>query len=186
MSLAARYRIKRVNPLNLTSGGVLKVSGTPISISVGIDLAKPNDVYLFDTSSIAADLHVEEGQTYSGGEDGMGLYFRASLGPLAVFIQDGIVLIDETFSLGLDFSGETDPGRKLLSAVAFADFEDPNVTEDAINVVLPMFFDGEGPNNYIGDFRASGDLAGVAVKMPDFTSVVAAIDEGTIEVDPFD
>jgi hypothetical protein len=97
---------------NLTSAGVLKVDGTlDVNLNFGIDLKHPNNVWLFDDSSIVADVHVEgESQTYETASeldvdpDGMGLVFRASIGPLAVFIQDGDAVIDVAFMLpGLDF-----------------------------------------------------------------------------------
>jgi Ca2+-binding RTX toxin-like protein len=175
---------------NLTSGGVLKVSGAlDINLHCGIELAEPNNAYLFDTSSIAADLHVEgEGQVYessSGDQAGMGLVFRASIGPLAVFIQDGDALIDVAFSLpGLDFGEGIH--QKLISAVTYDDFKDPIISENTIDIVLPMFFGGEGPNDYLSDFKATGTLEGIEVTTPDFSKVVDAIDNGTIEVDPFD
>jgi len=180
---------------NLTSGGVLKVNGAlDMNLNVGIDLAAPNNAYLFDTSNIAAELHVEgEGQTYAGGEDGMGLVFRASLGPLAVFIQDGDALIDVAFALpGLDFGSGIH--KKLISAVDFdpADTDDPDdfldavITENQIDIVLPMFFGGEGPNDYLGDFKASGNLSSLSVTTPDFSGIEADILSGTIEFDPFE
>ena len=57
-----------------------------------------------------------EGQEYAGCEDGMGLVFRASLGALSVFIQDGDALIDAAFELpGLDFSGEASQAGRQKS-----------------------------------------------------------------------
>lgn len=171
---------------NLTSGGVLKVSGTlDVNLNVGIDLDKPEDAYLFDTSNIAASLHVEgEGQEYASGEDGLGLVFRASLGPLAVFIQDGDALIDVAFSLpGLDLGTE---GKALIEDVGFEDFKTPQVSKNKIDIVLPMFFGGEGPNDYIGDFKANGTLDGLTIETPDFSGIVDDIKGGTVEFDPFD
>jgi Ca2+-binding RTX toxin-like protein len=169
----------------LTSGGVLKVSGElNIDFDVAIELDTPQNAYLLDSSSISAELHViGEGQEYSTGEDGAGLVFNASLGPLAVFIQDGDARIGVAFSLGLDFDGSD---RKLIPDVTFADFEDVDVTENDIDIVLPMFFGGEGPDDYLGDFSAIGTVALVEVDTPSFEGIVVDITEGDIAFDPFD
>jgi Ca2+-binding RTX toxin-like protein len=186
---------------NLTSAGVLKVNGTlDVDLGFGIDLKHPNQAWLFDDSSIAADVHVEgEAQVYevSGdpdGKDGMGLVFRASLGPLAVFIQDGDALIDAAFALpGLEF-GTSD--RKLLSTVAYADWLAPDISENYAEIVLPMFYGGEGPDDYLDDFWAKGalvddpatlDVEGpLAVFRPDFSDIEADIENGDVEYDPFE
>src|SRR5690606_29148796 len=131
----------------LTSGGVLKVSGTlDIDLNVGIDLDAPQNAYLFDTSRVAAAMHViGEGQEYDNGEDGAGLVFNASLGPLAVFIQDGDARIDLAFALpGLDFGMDD---RRLIADVDFGDFNEPVISENEVSVVLPMFFGGESVEN---------------------------------------
>ena len=170
----------------LTSGGVLKVSGDlDIDFNVAIDLDTPQDAYLLDTSSIAAELHViGEGQEYANGDDGAGMVFNASLGPLAVFIQDGDARIDVAFRLpGLDFGGGE---RKLIDEVAFEDFAAAQVDQDHIEIVLPMFFGGESADDFLGDFSAIGTLAGVAVQTPDFSGIEADIEGGTLPFDPFD
>ncbi len=183
---------------NLTSGGVLKVEGNlDIALNTGIDLDQPEDAYLFDTSTIDASLKVEgEGQEYAGNEDGMGLVFRAALGPLAVFIQGGDALIDVAFGLGLDFGTDEFDNvihQKLISAVdaeredaILSDFTTSGPAPDEIEIVLPMFFGGEGPDNYLGDFKATGTIEDVEVTTPDFSSVKANIESGAIEFDPFD
>jgi Ca2+-binding RTX toxin-like protein len=190
------------NPLFLTSGGVLKVGGKlDVNLNVGINLNPPadpdkphNDVFLFDTSNISATLHVEgEGQEYESGgvlHDGMGLVFRASIGPLAVFIQDGEVTIDAAFSLpGLDFG--YDIHKKLINDplpaknVQFTDWK-PAEKSSSVDVDLPMFYGGEGPNNYVDDFTASGPIGNVSVHTPDFTLIAADITSGDIQYDPFD
>ena len=172
---------------NLTSTGVLKVNGTlDINLNVGIDLAYPNDAYLYDTSSIAAKLLVEgEGADYAGGEDGMGLVFRSSMGPLAVFIQDGDVLIDVDFALPrLDFDGDN---RALISTVTFEDFVAPVVTSKSVDIVLPMFYGGEGPTDYIGDFAAWGFIDSLSIQTPtDLSKIKTDILTGAVEFDPFD
>ncbi|MCK4858069.1 MAG: LEPR-XLL domain-containing protein, partial [candidate division Zixibacteria bacterium] len=184
---------------NLTSGGVLKVWGDLLlNLNVGIDLEHPENAYLFDTSTIGGELHVEgEGQTYANGEDGMGLVFRASLGPLPVFIQDGDADIDAVFSLGME-----NFGKKLISQVdanrdddVLDDFKTVEITENSVDIVLPMFFGGEGPNDYIGDFSASGHIADdpatteierMTVTLPEFEGIVEAIELGDLVFDPFD
>jgi len=172
---------------NLTSTGVLKVNGTlDINLNVGIDLAYPNDAYLYETSSIAAKLLVEgEGADYAGGEDGMGLVFRSSMGPLAVFIQDGDVLIDVDFALpGLDLGPD---GRALISAVTFEDFLDPIINSKSVDIVLPMFYGGEGPTDYIGDFAAWGFIDSLSIQTPtDLSKIKTDILTGAVEFDPFD
>ncbi|MHC4281808.1 MAG: hypothetical protein ACYSWZ_02365, partial [Planctomycetota bacterium] len=174
---------------NLTSAGVLIAEGDlDVNLSFGIDLAAPNDAYLFDDTSISGNLNiVGEGQTYAGGEDGMGLVFRASLGSLSVFIQDGDALIDVDFELpGLDFSGEAVPGQKLIRDVVWDDWNDP-VTSWNVDIVLPMFYGGEGPNDYIDDFSATGNLVeGLTVTVPDFSDILDDIELGVLAYDPFD
>ncbi len=45
---------------NITSGGVLKATGSlDARLNFGIDLASPEDAYLYDTSRIDAELTVE-------------------------------------------------------------------------------------------------------------------------------
>jgi len=96
---------------------------------------------------------VGEGDEYAGGEDGLGMIFWASLGPLAVFIQDADALIDLSFSLpGLDFGGSD---AKLIKDVEFADWLEPVISADEVDVVLPMFYGGEGPNDYLGHSKAA-------------------------------
>jgi Ca2+-binding RTX toxin-like protein len=183
---------------NLTSVGVLKVNGNlDINFNVGIDLVppidktKPNSAYLFKTSSIAAKLHVEgEGQQYANGEDGMGLVFRAALGPLAVFVQDGDALIDVAFKLGMNFGGAD---KKLISSVdanrtdkILSDFATPVILAQEVNIVLPMFYGGEGPNDYIGDFSAIGNLNSLTIKLPSFSDIRGDIVSGVIVFDPID
>ena len=170
----------------LTSGGVLKVAGElDVELHTAIDLATPENAYLLDTSSISAALHVEgEGQKFAGGEDGAGMVFYASLGPLAVFIQDADATIDVAFSLpGLDFGG-TD--RKLIGDVVFDDFDAAVITENNIDIVLPMFYGGEGPDAFIGEFSAAGAIDSVAVTTPDFSSIAGDIQTGALAFDPFD
>ncbi len=172
---------------NLTSGGVLIVEGSlDVNLSFGIDLDTPEDAYLFDTSNIAGSLDiVGEGQQYAGGEDGMGLVFRASLGALTIFIQDGDALVDVAFELpGLDFGG---PYRKLIRDVVYADWLPPVTSPDEVAIVLPMFYGGEGPNDYVDDFEAFGSLdGGLTVTVPDFSDILTAIEEGDLAYDPFD
>ena len=170
----------------LTSGGVLKVSGSlDINFHAVIDLETPADAYLLDSSSIAAELHViGEGQEYDTGEDGAGLVFNASLGPLAVFIQDGDARIDVAFSLpGLDFGSD---GRKLIADVTFEDFEPAEVTENEVDIVLPMFYGGESADDNIGDFAAVGTLQGLTVTTPNFAAIADDITGEVIPFDPFD
>jgi Ca2+-binding RTX toxin-like protein len=179
---------------NLTSGGVLKVNGAlDVNLNVGIDLNAPNDAYLFDTSTITGELHVEgEGQTYESGgpvpHDGMGLVFRAALGPLAVFIQDGDATIDAAFSLGMNPFG-----KKLITEVdsnrddqILNDFAAPDQTPDHVEIVLPMFYGGEGPDNYLGDFSAIGTIEKVVAKAPDFSGPIADINDPTKQHEPFE
>lgn len=171
---------------NLTSAGVLEVFGTlDVKLNTAIDLDTPADVYLLDTSSIAGSLHVQgEGQVYAGGEDGLGLVFRTSLGPLAVFVQDGDVRIDFGFALpGLDFGGSS---RKLLKDVVYADFKDPVIAEDQIDIVLPMFYGGEGPDDFIGEYKAVGTVASNTVTAPDFSAIASDITNGVVAYDPFE
>ncbi|HEX4999611.1 MAG TPA: calcium-binding protein, partial [Terriglobia bacterium] len=173
---------------NLTSAGVLEVFGfLDVILRVAIDLDTPTDdhVFLLDTTSIAGGLHVQgEGQEYAGGEAGLGLVFRSSLGPLAVFIQDGDVLIDFKFKLpGLDL-GMT--GRKLLKDIVYSDFLAPVVESDVIDIVLPMFYNGEGPANFIGEFSAVGTVASNTVTQPDFSAIAADITSGAVVYDPFE
>jgi Ca2+-binding RTX toxin-like protein len=170
---------------NLTSGGVLIVEGSlDVNLNFGIDLATPTNAYLYNTSTISGSLHlIGEGQEYAGGEDGMGLVFR-SIGPLAVFIQDGEALVDVAFSLpGLKFG---DSG-KLINDVVYADWQDPATSADEVEIHLPMYYGGEGPNDYVGEFSASGSLdGGLSVTVPDFSEIQADITSGAIEYDPFD
>jgi Ca2+-binding RTX toxin-like protein len=191
---------------NITSSGVLQVNGAlDMHLSFGMDLAEPNNAYLFDDTTISAELHVQgEGQTYETSDpldqdkDGMGLVFRASLGPLAVFIQDGDAKIDVAFSMGMDFGGSD---RKRISDVdanrdddVLTDFDDPVITENYADIVLPMFYGGEGPDNYLGNFEAHGQLVNPAtlgkgtltVEVPDFSGIEADILSGKIEFDPFE
>lgn len=174
---------------NLTSAGVLEVSGAlDVLLNVAIDLDVPTSIFLLDTTNISGTFHVQgEGQEYAGGEDGLGLVFRSALGPLSVFIQDGDVLIDFDFSLpGLDFDvggGET---RKPLADVEFEDWNDADISKDEIDIVLPMFYGGEGPNDFIGEYSASGTFApipGITIVQPDFGPIA---DDITLEVVPYD
>jgi len=170
----------------LTSGGVLKVSGVlDVELHTAIDLDTPQDAYLLDTSSISAELHVEgEGQKFAGGEDGAGMVFYASLGPLAVFIQDADATIDVDFSLpGLDFGGSD---RKLIDDVTFDDFQDAVVSKNEIDIVLPMFYGGEGPDAFLGQFTAQGPIETVSVVTPDFSGIAGDIQSGALDFDPFD
>ncbi len=170
---------------DVTSGGVLKLSGTlDTRLNFGIDLADPTKAWLFDTSNISASLHVEgEGRQYTGGQRGLGLVFRAALGPLDVFIQDGDALIDVSFKLpGLDFDAS---GKKLISAVTFGDWKPPVIDKNSIDISLPMFFGGEGPDNFIGEYKATGPIAGVVVTTPNFASIASGIQSGSIAFDPF-
>ncbi|HET9823430.1 MAG TPA: LEPR-XLL domain-containing protein [Burkholderiaceae bacterium] len=169
---------------NLTSAGVLEVSGTlDMQLDVAIDLATPSAQDLLESTRIAGSLHVQgEGQEYAGGEDGLGLVFRAALGPLAVFVQDGDVLIDYAFSL--DRAGK---GRVALDADAgFNDFNAPLVSKDKIDIVLPMFYGGEGPDDFIGEFKAIGTVASNTVTRPNFGPIVADITTEVVPYDPFE
>ncbi|MBI4292469.1 MAG: LEPR-XLL domain-containing protein [Betaproteobacteria bacterium] len=171
---------------HLTSAGVLEVSGhLDTRLHVAIDLADPTQIDLLNVSRIDGALHVQgEGQEYVTGDDGLGMVFRSSIGPLAVFIQDGDALIDFEFSLpGLDFGGST---RKALASVEFADFKPPFISKSTIDIVLPMFYGGEGPDNFIGEYKAIGTVGSVAVTQPDFSKIVEAITAGTQPYDPFE
>ncbi|HEX7095783.1 MAG TPA: LEPR-XLL domain-containing protein, partial [Acidimicrobiales bacterium] len=172
---------------NLTSGGVLEVAGLlDVNLHFGIDLDAPSNAYVYDDSTIAASLDVVgEGQEYAGGQDGLGLVFYSSIGPLAVLIQDGDANIHVAFDLpGLDLGGSH---RKLLGDAGFADFNPAHVSQDSVEIVLPMFYGGEGPNDFLGAFEAEGSLGGgLTISTPDFSSLAADIGDGTIPFDPFD
>jgi Ca2+-binding RTX toxin-like protein len=171
---------------NLTSGGILMVAGSlDINLHAGIDLAAPQNAYLFDDSSISAELHVEgEGQSYDNGEDGAGMVFYSSVGPLAVFIRDADAIVDVEFSLpGLDFGMDD---RKLIDQVAFEDFDEPVIGANNVAIVLPMFYGGEGPDDFLGEFSAMGDLDGLTVMTPDFSPLADDITNEVIPFDPFD
>jgi Ca2+-binding RTX toxin-like protein len=136
---------------NLTSGKILKVIGSlDLQLDVGIDLADPQNIYLYDSSNIAGNLVVE-----GHGADGFGMVFKAMVGDLAVDVMDGRVDISAGFSLsGLDFSATG--GRKLLSEVGFSDFT-PITTSD-VDVVVPLFDPQGGLGGIIGEITASGSL----------------------------
>jgi len=172
---------------NLTSSGVLKVSGSlDVNLHAGIDLTAPQDAYLFDDSTIAAELHVEgEGQSYANGDDGAGMVFYSSVGPLAVFIRDADATVDVAFSLpGLDLGMD---GRKLIDQVVFEDFDEADTTENNVAIVLPMFYGGEGPDDLLEpEFSATGGLGGLTVSTPDFSPLADDITNEIIPFDPFD
>ena len=67
---------------NLTSGGVLRATGNlDLNVTLGVDLTDPSQVSVFDI----ADPLLGGGLNVTGDN----LVFRASLGPLGVFIRDG-------------------------------------------------------------------------------------------------
>jgi Ca2+-binding RTX toxin-like protein len=172
---------------NLTSGGVLEVAGLlDVNLHFGIDLDTPANAYLYDDSNISASLDVVgEGQQYAGGEDGLGLVFYSSIGPLSVFIQDGDANIHVAFDLPMKDLGS--PHRKLLDSASFGDFDAPSTSQDTVDIALPMFYGGEGPNDYLGQFKATGSLgAGLTITTPNFEPLADKITSETIPFDPFD
>ncbi|MEX0330675.1 MAG: LEPR-XLL domain-containing protein [Puniceicoccaceae bacterium] len=173
---------------NLTSAGVLEVYGAlAVHLETATDLNSPSQIYLLDSSYIGGGIDViGEGQEYDipGGQKGLGLVFRSNVGPLSVFIKDGDVLISFVFILpGLDFGGS---GRQLLDTVAYGDWIAPLILADDIEIVLPMFYGGEGPNDFIGEYAASGGIAGLTVTEPDYGDIVDDITEEVVPYDPFE
>ena len=173
---------------NLTSGGVLEVAGLlDVNLHFGIDLTAPSNAYLYEDSTISASLDVVgEGQQYVSGDDGLGLVFYSSIGPLAVFIQDGDANIHIAFDLPMKDLGSSH--RKNLDLVSFDDFDEPeNGTTDSVDIALPMFYGGEGPNDYLGSFKAEGSLGGgLTITTPNFEPLADDITNEIIPFDPFD
>ena len=68
----------------LTGGADLQTSGDlSLDFDFGIDLDNPTDVYLFDSTQFSGNLAANAND----------LTFRAALGPLGVFVDDGSATI---------------------------------------------------------------------------------------------
>lgn len=123
----------------LSGSAGLEASGAvDFALGLGIDLNDPSDIYLFDSSIT--------GQLSAVGDD---LAFRAGIGPLGVFVNDGEVGVggdigNKLFSLGLDFDGDnaTREGRKLISDVVLEDDFSAELS-GAIAADLPVYFPAE-------------------------------------------
>ena len=155
---------------NLTSGGVLRAIGNlDLNVTLGIELDKANpEIYVFDIADPLRPLL--GGSLNVSGEE---LVFRAALGPLGVFIRDGDALFDlDPFKLpGFDFGGDD---RKLIGSIDLNTDLEASTQSSNIDVVLPMFFPTESPLNFIGEFRASGQIGNVSIDaVPDIGDVIA-------------
>lgn len=120
------------------SAGLQASGAVDFALGLGIDLNNPSDVYLFDSSIT--------GQLEAIGDD---LAFRAGIGPLGVFVNDGVVSVggdigNKLFSLGLDFDGDnaTRDGRKLISDVVLEDDFSAELS-GSITADLPVYFPAE-------------------------------------------
>lgn len=134
-------------PVDLQGGAGLNVNGyLDARISFGIDLNDPTQVYVYDDASgIFGHL----------GADASNIAFNAAIGPMGVFIKDGMI------DLGLDFNldngsfnaASTD---KVLIGDFISNLSAPELTGTAV-ATLPVYFPSD--SEFIGDI--SLDISGV-------------------------
>lgn len=150
-----------LSDLGLPVDADVGLSGSANLVASGnLDLTLAFGVSLIDNASLEAlgaagydpDLYIFEDTGLSAGLTlaGTDLSFRASLGPLGLFVEDGEVSLSGTIGLGLDdnyggFAGSSD--RTLLSNLFSSPIDsgylDPSLT-GTFDVDLPLFFPTEG------------------------------------------
>ncbi len=126
---------------------------------MGVDLAHPTDVYVYNTTGVAGSLSA----------NGDNLEFMAALGPLGLFIKDGMAEISGSLKAGLDLDNDgdvddgTEPTKRILLTDLLGHLGD-NLEVDVnggIDVNLPTYFPVESHN--IGAF-------GLHIASADFTN----------------
>lgn len=148
-------------PVDLQGGAGLNVTGyLDVDLHFGVDLDDPSNIYLFDDASGLF------GAISAGASN---LAFTAAIGPMGVFIKDG--LANSTVSFGMDDSGSDDNHRVLIDVANIdylldgttADFE-PNFNAD-ISGTFPVFFPTD--SEFLGDIVL--DINGLTLSSPTFT-----------------
>ena len=125
----------------LSGAAGLEASGAiDFNLSLGIDLNNPGDFYMFDSDVT--------GQLQASGND---LAFRAGIGPLGVFINDGSARIggnigndsSKLFTFGLDF--DDNPDVEAYKLIGDIDLSNDFTAQLAggISVDLPVYFPTE-------------------------------------------
>ncbi|MBV1877477.1 MAG: LEPR-XLL domain-containing protein [Pseudomonadales bacterium] len=175
---------------NLTSGRILRVDGElGWGFKIGIDLATPGDVQLFNPDGgFDGELSI-----LGEGAEGIGMVFLAQVGEMPVQVMDALVDINLDFDLGgLDFGGD----KKSLTNVNFSDFVS-NIDDQTYDVSIPLFDVAGGLTGFLGEIAGSGtalidDAVADAFSLLDpaaLTDLEDLVDEfvnNVVEFDPLD
>jgi Ca2+-binding RTX toxin-like protein len=135
--------------VNLSGSANLVASGNlDLTLAFGISLIDNASLELLGAAGYDPDLYIFEETGLSAGLTlaGTDLSFRASLGPLGLFVDGGEVSLSGTFGLGLDddYGGFATSDRTLLfSSPIDTGYFDPSLT-GTLDMDLPVFFPTEG------------------------------------------
>ena len=143
------------NVVDFGGGANLAASGSAsFKLDMGVGLADPTKVYLYDSSGIAGSLNLS----------GSDMAFRVGLGPLGLSIIDGEASIAGAIASTWNASaGIFDSRHKTqLQAGSFGSVLgalDATLTAP-VNVTLPVYFPTE--SHFVGDITLSGNLTDIA------------------------
>ncbi|MDT8424115.1 MAG: calcium-binding protein, partial [Desulfuromonadales bacterium] len=170
--------------LDLGGSADLVFSGNlNLDLDFAIDLNNPLDIYVYNTTGLSGNL-------FAAAPD---LDFRAALGPLGLFIKDGVANISGSLDAG--FAAGADALVALTDFATLAsDFEVD--LGGYLNINLPTYFPSEF--NEIGAFSLNVnvpdwtefDISDVTFTLPDFTDIsladIGLFDSALLIVDGLD